>query len=382
MKFQVALQSPAKKVILLSHSGTSIPSQEPTTIRIILSVKRPGGANIIHFDQVYSKGLNPNDFAQQWIQIGNLGKGQYELKIELAKSSVAVYWLDYVELADFDKSSQWHLQYLELNHDPSYNTIPISSVTGFSRPAAHTVAQDAVLYVLPSQRSELVRLLMSGPGTGYSTTPSISYAGWAAAAASTTNAVAMMKIHLWGLINFGNMCFANSVLQIMVYCLPFHQLFAKLGRVADRMGAKIGDRVEGLKSRYLLVKATVEFLREFVVDDKLRDSKDSKEQGQTNVTANRKVASTSASVSPLTSGSSAPSSSFLILPPLPTLTESAISHSLPLLCKFNDLLDGKKLFLLMYLYDAMKVKKRFEHMQVSVFFLSFVSHFIFLSFPF
>jgi ubiquitin C-terminal hydrolase len=39
-----------------------------------------------------------------------------------------------------------------------------------------------------------------------------------------------------GLINSGNMCFANSVLQIMVYCPPFHRLFAELGRVLGGSG--------------------------------------------------------------------------------------------------------------------------------------------------
>ncbi|KAF8815790.1 hypothetical protein BYT27DRAFT_7192178 [Phlegmacium glaucopus] len=117
VKFQVSSQSPATKVFLLSHSGTRVSSGNPTTIRVILSVKGPGDASIIRFDQVYSKHLNPDNFAQQWIQIGNLGKGQYELKIELAMGSIAVYWLDYIELADFDESSHWRLQYQELNHD-------------------------------------------------------------------------------------------------------------------------------------------------------------------------------------------------------------------------------------------------------------------------
>ena len=33
-----------------------------------------------------------------------------------------------------------------------------------------------------------------------------------------------------GLINTGNMCFANTVLQVLVYCLPFQALFEEVGR--------------------------------------------------------------------------------------------------------------------------------------------------------
>ena len=122
---------------------------------------------------------------------------------------------------------------------------------------------------------------MSGPSAAHSTTAGvISYAGSAAAAVSAMNVnVATMKIHPRGLINSSNMCFANSVLQIMVYCLPFHWLFAKLGRVLGMGGLSgVGGKTEGTvveESAYPLIEATVEeVLREFVVDDKLKESKE------------------------------------------------------------------------------------------------------------
>ena len=84
----------------------------------------------------------------------------------------------------------------------------------------------------------------------------------------------------------------------MVYRPPFHRLFAELGKVLGAVGL---SRVAGVSgngtgaeaSAYLLVEATVEFLREFVGNDD--KSKDSKEKGKVNVNVNGKVASGSAS---------------------------------------------------------------------------------------
>ncbi len=42
-----------------------------------------------------------------------------------------------------------------------------------------------------------------------------------------------------GLINTGNMCFANSILQVLAYCVPFSGLFEELGK---RVNADLGRR--------------------------------------------------------------------------------------------------------------------------------------------
>jgi len=59
------------------------------------------------------------------------------------------------------------------------------------------------------------------------------------------------------------------------------------------MAGKNRDGTEAEMSTYSLVEATVEFLREFVVDDER--SKDLKEQGRANVNINGKVVLGSAS---------------------------------------------------------------------------------------
>ncbi|KAK4689408.1 ubiquitin carboxyl-terminal hydrolase 10, partial [Tremellales sp. Uapishka_1] len=56
-----------------------------------------------------------------------------------------------------------------------------------------------------------------------------------------------------GLINTGNMCFANTILQVLVYCSPFTDLFEELGK---RLKADLARRTP-------LVEAMIIFLREF-----------------------------------------------------------------------------------------------------------------------
>ncbi|KAG5651291.1 hypothetical protein H0H81_009190 [Sphagnurus paluster] len=75
-----------------------------------------------------------------------------------------------------------------------------------------------------------------------------------------------------GLINAGNMCFANSVLQVLVYCPPFHRLFSELARFGFGFGFGGGGRGREREGREReregkgptpLVDAMVEFVREF-----------------------------------------------------------------------------------------------------------------------
>ncbi|KAJ5216919.1 hypothetical protein N7468_009927 [Penicillium chermesinum] len=60
-----------------------------------------------------------------------------------------------------------------------------------------------------------------------------------------------------GLVNTGNMCYMNSVLQILVSCVPFHQFLDHVGRRA----------VHSFKSDVPLIDALIMFMREFRVID-------------------------------------------------------------------------------------------------------------------
>ncbi|PPQ83936.1 hypothetical protein CVT25_000689 [Psilocybe cyanescens] len=178
------------------------------------------------------------------------------------------------------------------------NALPVSSVVGFSIPAAAALAAGAgssagagagagagaAMGLSGSRRSELIALLTSGPPHA-APPPTSGAINFAAAAASANTAAALskqveaamgatLKIRPRGLVNSGNMCFANSVLQVMVYCPPFHRLFGELGRVFRGLdGERAGGGREKEKGRETpLVDATIEFLREFV-DDKDKNVK-------------------------------------------------------------------------------------------------------------
>ena len=125
--------------------------------------------------------------------------------------------------------------------------LPVSNVVGFSVPATSGVTSSSTSAgsATATNNHELLRLLNEGPS------------GSAAAVA------AAMKIRPRGLVNTGNMCFANAVLQILVYCPPFHRFFSALRR--HLAGPVVGSQREGTKATPL-VDATIQFLKEFVPD--------------------------------------------------------------------------------------------------------------------
>lgn len=71
------------------------------------------------------------------------------------------------------------------------------------------------------------------------------------------------------------MCFANAVLQVLVYCPPFYRLFTELGKYLT--GPVVGSQSEGSKATPL-VDAIILFLKEFSVKE--AEKKDSKSKGK------------------------------------------------------------------------------------------------------
>ncbi|KAH0583414.1 hypothetical protein H2248_009043 [Termitomyces sp. 'cryptogamus'] len=138
---------------------------------------------------------------------------------------------------------------------PGQRRLPTSNVVGISVPAStpqqpssvpsnsssklqqRTTFAHPALSLPHTKRNELLALLTSAPENG-----------------------SVPVIRPRGLINSGNMCFANSVLQVLLFCPPFHRLFTELGRYG--FGFRAGDEKE-VKGPTPLVDAMVEFVREF-----------------------------------------------------------------------------------------------------------------------
>ena len=194
-------------------------------------------------------------------------------------------------------------------------------------------------------------------------------------------------------MNSGNMCYANSVLQLLVYCMPFQRFFTELGRVlsgsavtgslaldslvngsgpwssssSSSPSGSTSAPINGLNGKGKgkdkdavgmtpLIDSTVNFLREFV-DDKKTKSK-------------TEVHSKKGSVNGTGSGSGVTRKG----------KEKATMGAL--LMNGDDDGSGEvdwevcDSFLPTYVYDAMKLKKRFDHMRVCNFHLLFLLIFL------
>jgi ubiquitin carboxyl-terminal hydrolase 10 len=119
-----------------------------------------------------------------------------------------------------------------------------------------------------------------------------------------------MRIRPRGLVNSGNLCFANAVLQVLVYCPPFWRFFTDLGRLLEPTE----------ESKTPLVDATIRFVREFA--PKERAPVEGKGKGVERYGSNG-------------------------------LVREEVDE---------DIMDS---FMPTYVHDALKEKKRFDHMRVS-----------------
>jgi ubiquitin carboxyl-terminal hydrolase 10 len=119
-----------------------------------------------------------------------------------------------------------------------------------------------------------------------------------------------MRIRPRGLVNSGNLCFANAVLQVLVYCPPFWRFFTDLGRLLEPTE----------ESKTPLVDATIRFVREFA--PKERAPVEGKGKGVERYGSNG-------------------------------LVHEEVDE---------DIMDS---FMPTYVHDALKEKKRFDHMRVS-----------------
>ncbi|RAH78473.1 cysteine proteinase [Aspergillus japonicus CBS 114.51] len=75
-----------------------------------------------------------------------------------------------------------------------------------------------------------------------------------------------------GLVNTGNMCYMNSVLQVLVFCVPFYQFMDHIGRRASH----------SFTNNYPMIDALIMFMREF----RVIDAADTEEQLRLRLKAN------------------------------------------------------------------------------------------------
>ncbi|KAG8807551.1 hypothetical protein FRC17_004417 [Serendipita sp. 399] len=189
---------------------------------------------------------------------------------------------------------------------PIRTAIPTSSQIGFTVPAISSSSssiagnaendaeqQSIVASLAPHQHASLIRLLKTGVGIPSPTTAttSTSAAGTVAtnktgakstSAATTSKSLQQQQqssqTSSWssspqpgssapqivprGLVNTGNLCFANAILQALVYTPPFWKLFSDLGS-SPLMRERRNARAKGSVSTTPMVDAVIDFLNEF-----------------------------------------------------------------------------------------------------------------------
>ncbi|TFK21295.1 cysteine proteinase [Coprinopsis marcescibilis] len=134
--------------------------------------------------------------------------------------------------------------------ETSKNALPTSNVVGISIPASSSLSTSRTL---TQKKTDLITLLTAPP----SPTPHLE------------------RIRPRGLVNSGNMCFANSVLQVLVYCAPFWRLVSGVGGFLEGEGFP-GEGTPSLP----LLEATAAFLKEFAGKSSVRGKGKEKEKGQ------------------------------------------------------------------------------------------------------
>ncbi|KAH7918337.1 UCH-domain-containing protein, partial [Leucogyrophana mollusca] len=223
------------------------------------------------------------------------------------------------------------------NSPKNPNSLPTSSVLGFSIPAESSLSSSLSPSAFPSSSS----LNPNASPNAHALLALLSGTSNALGNLNVNGAPPLIRPR--GLVNSGNMCFANAVLQVLVYCPPFARFFDALGALVGDGGfpsiAVDGGSEEG-RSKTPLVDATVRFLREF---------------------RPRPSVSTSSSASPFASGSGSGNGSG-------SGSGNGKGKGVDRYAGAGERYDdddalGLDSFVPTYVYDALRGEKRFDHMR-------------------
>jgi hypothetical protein len=129
---------------------------------------------------------------------------------------------------------------------PSASDDAGSSTSKHSPPASSIIPAPPSSHILPMPNAELLSLGGNSPS-------------------SPLDNATPKRFRARGLINDGNMCFVNAVLQLLVYCPQFWDQLRDIGRLMDQHGQG-GQRTGGRTT--LLMDATIRFLNEFLYKEK------------------------------------------------------------------------------------------------------------------
>ena len=137
---------------------------------------------------------------------------------------------------------------MTLSHPPEQCDIVASCAEPDTTEILYSTSTSPPSHIPPLLNAKLFALLSS-------TTPS-----------HLVGSATLPRLRSRGLVNTGNMCFANAVLQLLAHTLPFWNLFKELGDLNGQRGAEGPETSRGATP---LVDATMKFSVEFMFKEGL-----------------------------------------------------------------------------------------------------------------
>jgi ubiquitin carboxyl-terminal hydrolase 10 len=141
------------------------------------------------------------------------------------------------------------------------------TATTVSRPLEGSERQDSDIDPPSAERGTGQKLstpLTHAPAPALSSHFPPPYIHYPISASRPTVSATLPRLRARGLVNTGNICFANAVLQLLVNSPPLWNLFRELGDLTEQRGAGVPETGGGPTP---LVDSTVRLFKEFIVEE-------------------------------------------------------------------------------------------------------------------
>ncbi|KAK7018922.1 cysteine proteinase [Favolaschia claudopus] len=265
---------------------------------------------------------------------------------------------------------------------PKFNGLPTSSVVGFSIPAGLVAdsgketdkdneKSSSITGVNAANRAALLALLTNPPPAPASTFADTAVRSFASASASAVKkqdpdqnekeSRERERIIPRGLINTGNMCFANAVLQVLLYCAPFAGLFSRMGALLGEAEFDVSNNANNANANAFPLPGAAGSAGAAAEGDAGAGALGGANGGG-GVVGTATGGGGVLAAAPLVRATGAFLKEFVVTPK-PTLPTPAGAGTAKGKAKAEERAEEPEAFIPTYVYDALKGKKRFDGMR-------------------